>query len=139
MKDIYNIAYKIKPFKNENELPLDEEIVIEYMDENERFFTLIGKVEIYNNERFFITKSSSLPMTFKSLNLKAWGLLLKKDSRVYLDFSESELEELQELFEYLKQRLEEAFDESISTFRKSYERKLNNLKKFRDKFSKVEF
>ena len=36
MKDIYNIAYKIKPFKNENELPLDEEIVIEYMDENER-------------------------------------------------------------------------------------------------------
>lgn len=134
MKDIYNIAYKIKPFKNENELPLDEEIVIEYTDENERFFTLIGKVEIYNNERFFITKSSSLPMTFKSLNLKAWGLLLKKGSRVYLDFSESESEELQEILKLAKSKLD-----SVSLFQQKEMTIENNIKKFRERFSKVEF
>lgn len=131
-KDIYNLAKNIKPFKNENELPLDEEIIIEYMDENEKFFTFVGKVEIYNNERFFITKSSSLPKTFKSLNIKAWGFLKEekpkeKGSRVYLDFSESELEELQELLEISKQSIGK---HSIL---------LERIKKFQDKFSKVEF
>lgn len=119
-------------------IPIFKPVILKMKDGNLIFST--DGIFFDHKDRFIINTNSHNIFPEEVI---AWSILSEKPkekgSRVYLDFSESELEELQELFEYLKPKLEESFDESISTFRKSYERKLNNLKKFQDKFSKVEF
>lgn len=119
-------------FVSEDELPLKESIIVKW--ENDEI-----TIDTFNSHDVYgiVIESSigNIPLN-TMIGIKAWSTIeekpKEKGSRVYLDFSESELEELQGLLSLSQNYLD-------VTDLRDWKHKEEIIKKFQDKFSKVEF
>jgi len=127
-----------KKFKDKKELPLNTLLIVKYENkiiEVSEFYKDDLTHEIYTRD----DEDCIVDIDWLTIGITHWSTLeekpKEKGSRVYLDFSEKELEELQELLKLAKTKIEIM----ISDSKEEINRLRNNLKKFQNKFSKVEF
>lgn len=124
-----------KKFKDKKELPLNTLLLVKYENkiiEVSEFYKDDLTHEIYTRDG----EDCIVDIDWLTIGITHYSTLeekpKEKGSRVYLDFSESELEELQGLLSLSQNYLD-------VTDLRDWKYKEEIIKKFQDKFSKVEF